>query len=58
MTPARVSLNGNVVTTGDDFDTYRYSLDRTVRKSWSEAGACSHATRRAFQIIYRQKTKP
>jgi len=26
------SLNGNVVTTGDDFDTYRYSLDRTVRK--------------------------
>jgi CelD/BcsL family acetyltransferase involved in cellulose biosynthesis len=26
------SLNGNVVTTGDDFDAYRYSLDRTVRK--------------------------
>jgi CelD/BcsL family acetyltransferase involved in cellulose biosynthesis len=25
-------LNSNVVTTGDDFDAYRYSLDRTVRK--------------------------
>src|SRR5450631_4116803 len=26
------ALNGNVVTTGDDFDAYRYSLERTVRK--------------------------
>ena len=26
------SLNGNVVTTGDDFDNYRYLLERTVRK--------------------------
>lgn len=26
-------LNGNVVTTGDDFDAYRYSLERTVRKN-------------------------
>ena len=26
------SLSGNVVTTGDDYDTYRYSLERTVRK--------------------------
>ncbi len=26
------SLNGNIVTTGDDFDAYRYSLERTVRK--------------------------
>jgi CelD/BcsL family acetyltransferase involved in cellulose biosynthesis len=25
-------LNGNLVTTGDDFDAYRYSLERTVRK--------------------------
>jgi CelD/BcsL family acetyltransferase involved in cellulose biosynthesis len=25
-------VNGNLVTTGDDFDAYRYSLDRTVRK--------------------------
>jgi CelD/BcsL family acetyltransferase involved in cellulose biosynthesis len=26
------SLNGNLVTTGDDFNAYRYSLERTVRK--------------------------
>ena len=26
------ALNGNVVTTGDDFDAYRHSLERTVRK--------------------------
>ena len=26
------SLNGNFVTTGEDFDAYRYSLERTVRK--------------------------
>jgi CelD/BcsL family acetyltransferase involved in cellulose biosynthesis len=26
------SLNSNVVTTSDDFDAYRYSLERTVRK--------------------------
>jgi CelD/BcsL family acetyltransferase involved in cellulose biosynthesis len=26
------SLNGNIVATGDDFDAYRYSLERTVRK--------------------------
>lgn len=26
------SLNGNVVVTGEDFDAYRYSLERTVRK--------------------------
>ncbi len=25
-------LNGNVVATGEDFDAYRYSLERTVRK--------------------------
>jgi CelD/BcsL family acetyltransferase involved in cellulose biosynthesis len=25
-------LNGNIVTTGDDFDAYRHSLERTVRK--------------------------
>ena len=25
-------LNSNVVTTGDDFDAYRHSLERTVRK--------------------------
>ncbi len=26
------SFNGNVVTTGDDFDAYRHSMERTVRK--------------------------
>jgi CelD/BcsL family acetyltransferase involved in cellulose biosynthesis len=26
------ALNGNLVTTGDDFDAWRYSLERTVRK--------------------------
>jgi len=26
------SLNGNIVTTGDDFDAWRYTLERTVRK--------------------------
>lgn len=25
-------VNGNLVTTGDDYDAYRYSLERTVRK--------------------------
>ncbi|WP_346656099.1 GNAT family N-acetyltransferase [Bradyrhizobium sp. dw_78] len=30
---ARLSrLNGNLVTTGDDYDAWRYSLERTVRK--------------------------
>ncbi len=46
------SLNGNVVAMGDDFDAYRYSLERTVRKelerSWRvftrDPGA-------AFQIV-------
>ena len=26
------SLNGNIVTTGDDFDAWRHTLERTVRK--------------------------
>jgi CelD/BcsL family acetyltransferase involved in cellulose biosynthesis len=46
------SSNGNVVTTGDDFDAYRHSLERSVRKelerSWRvftrDPGA-------AFQIV-------
>ena len=45
-------LNGNVVTTGDDFDTYRYSLGRTVRK---ELERCWRVFTRdpeaAFQIV-------
>jgi CelD/BcsL family acetyltransferase involved in cellulose biosynthesis len=46
------SVNGNVVTTGDDFDAYRYSLERTVRKelerSWRVFAREAAA---AFQII-------
>jgi CelD/BcsL family acetyltransferase involved in cellulose biosynthesis len=46
------SLNGNLVTTGDDFDAYRYSLERTVRKelerSWRVFTRDPAAT---FQII-------
>ena len=45
-------LNGNVVATGDDFDTYRYSLGRTVRKelerSWRVFTRDPEA---AFQIV-------
>ena len=26
------SLNGNLVTTGDDYDAWRYTLEKTVRK--------------------------
>jgi CelD/BcsL family acetyltransferase involved in cellulose biosynthesis len=46
------SLNGNVVTTGDDFDTYRYSLDRTVRKELERSWRVftRHPTA-AFKII-------
>jgi len=36
------SLNGNIVTTGDDFDAWRYTLEPCAR-SWSEAGGCSRA---------------
>jgi CelD/BcsL family acetyltransferase involved in cellulose biosynthesis len=32
------SLNGNVVTTGDDFAAYRHSLERTVRKELERSG--------------------
>jgi len=45
-------LNSNVVTTGDDFDAYRYSLERTVRKelerSWRVFTRDPDA---AFQIV-------
>ena len=45
-------LNGNVVTTADDFDVYRYSLGRTVRKelerSWRVFTRYPGA---AFQIV-------
>src|SRR5260370_38289636 len=46
------SVNGNALTTGDDFDTYRYALDRTVRKEPERH--CRVSTRHptaAFKII-------
>jgi CelD/BcsL family acetyltransferase involved in cellulose biosynthesis len=46
------ALNGNVVTTGDDFDAWRFTLERTVRKelerSWRVFTRDSAA---AFKII-------
>jgi CelD/BcsL family acetyltransferase involved in cellulose biosynthesis len=46
------SLNGNLVETGEDFDAYRYSLERTVRKelerSWRVFRRDPAA---AFQIV-------
>jgi CelD/BcsL family acetyltransferase involved in cellulose biosynthesis len=46
------SLNGNIVTTGDDFDAWRFTLERTVRKelerSWRVFARDSAA---AFKII-------
>jgi CelD/BcsL family acetyltransferase involved in cellulose biosynthesis len=46
------ALNGNVVTTGDDFDAWRFTLERTVRKelerSWRVFTRDSAA---AFRII-------
>jgi CelD/BcsL family acetyltransferase involved in cellulose biosynthesis len=46
------ALNGNIVTAGDDFDAWRYSLERTVRKelerSWRVFTRESAA---AFQIV-------
>jgi CelD/BcsL family acetyltransferase involved in cellulose biosynthesis len=46
------SLNGNVVVTGEDFDAYRHSLERTVRKelerSWRVFRRDPAA---AFQIV-------
>jgi CelD/BcsL family acetyltransferase involved in cellulose biosynthesis len=46
------SLNSNAVTTGDDFDAWRYSLERTVRKelerSWRVFSRHADA---AFRIV-------
>jgi CelD/BcsL family acetyltransferase involved in cellulose biosynthesis len=46
------ALNGNVVTTGDDFDAWRFTLERTVRKelerSWRVFTRDSAA---AFKIV-------
>ncbi len=46
------SLNGNVVTIGDDFDAYRYSLERTVRKELERSWRVfTRDPRAAFQIV-------
>ena len=46
------SLNGNVVTTGDDFDAYRYSLERTVRKELERSWRVfTRDPAAAFQIV-------
>jgi CelD/BcsL family acetyltransferase involved in cellulose biosynthesis len=46
------SLNGNIVTTGDDFDAWRFTLERTVRKelerSWRVFTRDAEA---AFKIV-------
>jgi CelD/BcsL family acetyltransferase involved in cellulose biosynthesis len=48
----RCSLNGNVVTTGDDFDAYRYSLERTVRKELERSWRVfTRDPAAAFQIV-------
>jgi CelD/BcsL family acetyltransferase involved in cellulose biosynthesis len=45
-------LNGNLVITGDDFDTYRYSLGRTVRKELERSWRVFTRHREAvFQIV-------
>jgi CelD/BcsL family acetyltransferase involved in cellulose biosynthesis len=46
------SLNGNVVVTGEDFDAYRYSLERTVRKGLERCWRVfSREPAAAFQIV-------
>src|SRR6202042_3326287 len=45
-------LNGNLVTTGDDFDAWRYSLERTVRKELERSWRVfTRDPAAAFQII-------
>jgi CelD/BcsL family acetyltransferase involved in cellulose biosynthesis len=45
-------LNGNVVTTSDDFDAYRYSLGRTVRKELERSWRVFTRHREAaFQVV-------
>jgi CelD/BcsL family acetyltransferase involved in cellulose biosynthesis len=46
------TLNSNVVTTGDDFDAYRHSLERTVRKELERSWRVfSRHVDSAFQIV-------
>jgi CelD/BcsL family acetyltransferase involved in cellulose biosynthesis len=45
-------LNGNVVTTGDDFDAYRRSLERTVRKNLERSWRVfTRDPKAAFRIV-------
>jgi CelD/BcsL family acetyltransferase involved in cellulose biosynthesis len=45
-------LNGNVVTAGDDFDKWRYSLERTVRKELERSWRVfTREPAAAFQIV-------
>src|ERR1017187_10533897 len=45
-------LNGNVVNTGDDFDAWRYSLERTVRKELERSWRVfTRDPAAAFQIV-------
>jgi CelD/BcsL family acetyltransferase involved in cellulose biosynthesis len=46
------SLNGNVVTTGDDFDAWRFTLERTVRKELERSWRVfTRDPQAAFRII-------
>jgi len=46
------SMNGNVVTTGDDFGAYRYSLERTVRKELERSWRVfTRDTTAAFKVL-------
>jgi len=46
------SLNGNVVAAGDDFDAWRYSLERTVRKELERSWRVfTRDPAAAFQIV-------
>jgi hypothetical protein len=49
------SLNGNIVTTGDDFDAWRYTLERTVRKERAKLAGVDARPRRGDQDRYRKK---
>ncbi len=49
---SRCVFNGNIVTTGDDFDVYRHSLKRTVRKQLERSWRVfTRDPAAAFQIV-------
>src|SRR5882762_9630727 len=46
------SLNGNIVSTGEDFDAWRYTLERTVRKELERSWRVfTRDPQAAFKII-------